>query len=133
MIPIWIEEKYISLLRSRLRNFTRSSNHNYNFSCPICGDSKTKKSKARGYIYLKDGRYIFYCHNCNDSRTFSKLLQFVDPELYNNYTIERFQQNGNHVPYKSVTKAESFSVPKNILSSLNKVSQLNHNHICKNM
>ena len=47
----WLEQKYIGMLSSRLRNYKRKSSGLINFSCPICGDSQTHKNKARGYIY----------------------------------------------------------------------------------
>ena len=46
-----IESKYIRLLSHRLRNFKQKKDYLWNFSCPICGDSKKNLLKARGYVY----------------------------------------------------------------------------------
>ena len=51
-----VDSKYIGLISSRLQQFKRVKADLYNFRCPICGDSKKHKNKARGYIYsLKTG------------------------------------------------------------------------------
>jgi hypothetical protein len=41
-----IDTKYIRLLSTRLRNFKQKKEGLYNFSCPICGDSKKNMTKA---------------------------------------------------------------------------------------
>ena len=46
-----VDSKYVGLVSSRLLKFKRVKPNLYNFRCPICGDSKKQKSKARGYIY----------------------------------------------------------------------------------
>lgn len=90
-IMSWIEEKYALLAFSGLRNF-KEKRHNpplYNFSCPACGDSKLDPTKARGYLYEKDGKLRYKCHNC-DFNSFSKLLKMVSPDLHKMYVIELF-------------------------------------------
>lgn len=42
----------------------KESDHNLNFRCPFCGDSKKSKTKKRGWLYLKNGECSFYCFNC---------------------------------------------------------------------
>jgi transcription elongation factor Elf1 len=90
MSEIYIDRKYILLISSRLRNFKSRREDLYNFSCPYCGDSKRKTTKARGYIYRKSNDYFFRCHNCSVSTTFSKFLEFVEPQVYKDYVFERF-------------------------------------------
>ena len=58
-----IETKYISLLSNTLTLFKNKGNNLYNFRCPVCGDSKKDKLKARGYLVHKDGTHFFKCHN----------------------------------------------------------------------
>ena len=48
-----IDSKFINLLSPKLDRFKRVKPDLYNFRCPICGDSKKNKSKARGYLYAK--------------------------------------------------------------------------------
>ena len=89
----WLESKYVGLLSTRLRNFKRKSNTLYNFSCPLCGDSEIKKSKARGYIYEKQGKSLFHCHNCGITLSISKFIKTVDVNLYNEFVVEKIKEN----------------------------------------
>lgn len=90
MSYMWLDAKYISLMSFRLRNFKRKGNDQWNFSCPFCGDSKTDKRKARGYIYYRKGKYRFYCHNCSvPGVDVPKLVRHVDPVLYDEYIREK--------------------------------------------
>lgn len=87
---MWLDAKYISLLSFRLRNFKRKGNDQWNFSCPFCGDSRTDKRKARGYVYYRKGKYRFYCHNCSvPGVDIPKLVRHVDPSLYDEYVREK--------------------------------------------
>ena len=86
----WLDAKYLSLLSFRLRNFKKKGNDQWNFSCPYCGDSKTDKRKARGYVFQRKGKYRFYCHNCNiPGVDIPKLVRHVDPSLYDEYIREK--------------------------------------------
>jgi hypothetical protein len=87
---LWLDIKYISQLSFRLRNFKRQGNDKWNFSCPFCGDSKTNKYKARGYIFERKGKLRYYCHNCNiPGVTVPKLIKHLDPMMYDEYTKEK--------------------------------------------
>lgn len=68
-----------------------------NMSCPFCGDSKANKRKARGYIYQHKGSLTYHCHNCGISAGVGKILQLLDPMLYDEYIKERFV-NPNPTP-----------------------------------
>jgi len=125
---IWLDNKFINLLSSSLRNFKQKDASTYNFSCPICGDSKRIKSKARGFLLQRSGKYVFYCHNCNQSMIFSKLLQTVNPSLYDQYIEERFGKT--NIAVTTPVVADRFIISKNKIN-LPKVSQLPSNHKCK--
>ena len=43
----YIDVKYINLISSRLSKFKKIKPYLYNFRCPICGDSKKNKNKAK--------------------------------------------------------------------------------------
>ena len=86
----YVETKYINLLSYRLRNFQHKGGL-YNFSCPICGDSKSHKRKARGYILEKAGRVGYYCHNCTTSLSLSEFIKTVAPELHGPFHFEKFK------------------------------------------
>lgn len=129
----WLEQKYINLLSGRLDKFKRKSQYLWNFRCPLCGDSTTNKSKARGYIYFKNNHYIYHCHNCEETMSVNKFIKFVDPILYNEYVKESLTEQGNHKPSDAADFAMKMKPPvfrkdNSPLASLKKVSQLSANH-----
>jgi hypothetical protein len=85
----WLEQKYLNILTGKFRNYRRINDRTFNFSCPICGDSKKNKRKARGYITEKKGSTIYTCHNVCGSMQFSSFFKRVDPVLYDEYQKER--------------------------------------------
>lgn len=67
----------------------------FNFRCPYCGDSQTKQTKARGYLYKnKRGLLSYTCHNCGESHSFNSFLKHVSPFNYNEYVLEKFRDGG---------------------------------------
>lgn len=94
MSLVWLDSKYVSMLSFRLRNFKNRGSNSWNFSCPFCGDSKTDKRKARGYIFERKGKLQFYCHNCHvPNVSVRKLLEFIDSGLYTEYLKESLEAN----------------------------------------
>lgn len=91
-MSLFLDTKYASMLRNRVRNFKQVSRTSFNFSCPICGDSKRNPKKARGYLLQnhkhKDGLYYF-CHNCNAAMPLWKLLKERFPMLYEDYKRDK--------------------------------------------
>jgi hypothetical protein len=86
----FIYRKYANAISSRLRNFKNLGNDGFRFSCPLCGDSKKNKYKARGHIYRKKDQFFYRCFNCNVSTTFESFLKQVAPDLNNEFRYERF-------------------------------------------
>ena len=89
-----IDIQYLHTLSPRLDRFKKKSQNLYNFRCPYCGDSKKKQSKARGFVYSVKNEYFYKCHNCSKGTTLGKLIEFVDPQLYKEYVIEKYK-SGN--------------------------------------
>lgn len=132
----WIEQKYIGIVGSRFRNFRRKSANLWNFSCPICGDSETIKSRARGYIYARKGKLIYHCHNCDITMSFHKFLKSQDPNLYNEYVKESLVEQGLHKPSEVQLFAEKMKPPVFIkanthLAKIKKISSLSADHPAK--
>jgi len=126
----WLEQKYINLLSPRLQRFKRKSGVLWNFRCPICGDSETNKSKARGYIYLNKGEYLFHCHNCNDTKSFKNFIKMIDGNLHNEYSMELLKEKASP-QYKQqedvVVKMAAPVFKTDPLKKLKKISSLvNH-------
>lgn len=92
-MSLYVDKKYVSLLSPKLKNFKQRGEFLWNFSCPVCGDSKKDKLKARGYIYKRKEHFFFMCHNCHMSTTFQKFLKTEDPTLYRDYVLESFVQS----------------------------------------
>ena len=89
---IHLDLKYILMISHRFERFKRKDDYLFNFRCPICGDSSTKKNKARGYIYRKKNDMFYKCHNCEAGKTFGGLLKMVDPLLHKQYILERYSE-----------------------------------------
>ena len=61
--------------------------------CPICGDSKYSKNKARLHLYERDGKTFVNCFNecsCVNKTVFSFLRNYY-PSLYDSYKREIFK------------------------------------------
>lgn len=89
-MSMWLDQKYLGILSIHLEQFKRKGSYQFNFRCPICGDSQKNKTKARGYIYGKKGSLVFYCHNCHASMSLGNLIKSVDSNLYREYSLERY-------------------------------------------
>lgn len=136
---LWIDQKYIGLISYKLRNFKQKKANYWNFSCPICGDSKTNQLKARGYVFQHDGRLVYKCHNCSYSSNVGNLIKHLDQNLYNEYVLERYKENqskyNDHVDIKETTLnvgAQSETVLYDaILDTVQLVETLPDTHIAK--
>lgn len=72
------------------QNFKKKSDLLYNCRCPLCGDSKKKKFKNRGYFLRGTDSLIYKCHNCGICVPYGKLLQQLDADIYKEYVVESF-------------------------------------------
>ena len=131
----WLENKYVNLLSSRLSNFKRKGNGIFNFRCPVCGDSAVSKSKARGYIYEKQGKSAYYCHNCGASMGVPNFIKFVDPLLYNEYKLEKLRNTKTLEQIEFDEFVQKMKKPvfmkSGPLKGLKKISQLDPDHPLK--
>lgn len=131
----WLEQKYITLLSGQLTGFKKKSNNLINFRCPLCGDSQTKASKARGYIYEKQGKSRFHCHNCGVTLGVSNFIKAVDLVLYNQYKLERISGNKTTEQIELEDFVAKMKKPVFLksgpLKGLKKVSQLSPTHSVK--
>ena len=105
----YVDKMFINRVSGSLRNFKWKKETLANCSCPICGDSTKKASKARGYFYQMKNDFFYKCHNCNFSTTLCKFLEKVSPELSKEYSMERWKAGDNHHSnYKKPKEEELF-------------------------
>lgn len=105
-MSLYIDNKYVRLISSRLRNFKQKKDNLYQMSCPICGDSKKNLLKARGYVYQRGNNLLYSCHNCGVSIGIANLLKNVDPLLYQEYILENYKTGESNTKPFSITTIE---------------------------
>lgn len=103
---LYVDLKYIALAGSHLRNFKKKKDGLFNCSCPICGDSEKKKSKARGYFYQKGQSMFFKCHNCSTGLGISNFLKELFPNYYDQYILEKYKSGVHNTKTSSVPVQE---------------------------
>ena len=125
-----IDQKYVGMISHRLRNFKRKQDYVWNFSCPLCGDSKKNVLKARGYVYKKGNNLFYSCKNCGIGTSIGKLLEQVDGSLYKEYILERYKagESGS----SNYTKP-TFNVPSPRFDKLDKQKQFEHAEFCSDL
>ena len=131
----YIDKKYINLCTSRVEKFKKVRDNLWNFRCPICGDSKKHKNKARGFIYRKKASYFYKCHNCGVGLTFNNFLKNIDHVLYTEFRVEKYKEGETHrnspIPDKVPFKFESPKFDKSMnrhLDKLVKFSDMDKDH-----
>tara|TARA_B100000902_G_scaffold200171_1_gene190765 strand:- start:682 stop:1650 length:969 start_codon:yes stop_codon:yes gene_type:complete len=102
-----VDSKFIGLVSARLEKFKKVKTDLYNFRCPICGDSKKHRNKARGYFYVVRTDTNFRCHNCGASLSFSNFLKQLDPTLHKKFVMEKFKKG--HTGRGSVVEEPKFN------------------------
>jgi transcription elongation factor Elf1 len=132
---LYIDNKYASILGAQLRNFRQVKPYLWNFSCPVCGDSSTNKTKARGYIFTIKNSLTYKCHNCGLSCNFGNLLKRVNSALYDEYVLERYKENASkytdHKDVGALLPKETAKVVEwedEVLSSLHRLDRLDKSH-----
>ena len=88
----FVDQKYINLCTSRVEKFKKVRDNLWNFRCPICGDSKKRKNKARGFIYRKKASFFYKCHNCGIGLTFNNFLKQINHGLHTEYLVEKYKE-----------------------------------------
>jgi transcription elongation factor Elf1 len=122
-----IDQKYVGMISHRLRNFKRKQDYVWNFSCPLCGDSKKNVLKARGYVYKKGNNLFYSCKNCGIGTSVGKLLEQIDGSLYKEYILERYKAGDSGT--SNYTKP-TFNVPSPRFDKLDKQKQFEHAEFC---
>ena len=127
-----IDLKYIALVGPNLRNFKKKKNTLYNCSCPVCGDSDKKRSKARGFFYQKGQGMFYKCHNCSAGMGIGNFLKQLFPSYYSEFLLERYKSGAVTTKTKNII-AEFAKVKFSTLTSKHatKISDLEEQHFAK--
>lgn len=135
---MYTEIKYLNLLSSRLEKFKRKKDYLWNFRCPICGDSKINKNKARAFVFPSKGTggksgLVFKCHNCGASMTLSHFIEKLDPVLYKEFVFEKFSDENRPKIIKRIERVVSQkpTFDNKVLDTLEPIDKLNNNHPAK--
>lgn len=130
---LYIDAKYAKLVSYKLRNFKEKSKYYWNFSCPICGDSKKNKLKARGNLKEYNNRLIYKCFNCGISISFGNLLKQIDPLLYDEYVLENYKESTSiktpHADITELIKKPKIELTDSALDDISRCDTLPLTHI----
>lgn len=111
--------RYLQQVSHVLRNFKEVEPFKANFSCPICGDSKRNKHKARGYVFVYQNKTFFKCQNCGDSKSFSAFLRYIDEAAWKSWRRESVHDEpmfaAPKVPQVVSVKKQSYTKMTNLL------------------
>lgn len=129
-MSLLLDQQYAGMLAPYVRNFHKKGTNKYNFSCPFCGDSKEIKSRARGFLLPAGEHLTYYCHNCNiPKQSLQTVLKHVDNNLYRQYLVDKFKEQGKGPPEKSpLTTFKRPEYARRIDRNLVKVSSLGSDH-----
>lgn len=94
-MSLFIDVKYLNQIGGRLPLFKKKDGYLWNCRCILCGDSTTKKNKARGYFFRKNNDLFYKCHNCDASQHFGTYLKNFDANLHRQYVLERYSNGEN--------------------------------------
>jgi len=90
---LYIDKKYVSIISSKFDGFKWKSSDVANCRCPLCGDSKKKRSKKRGYWYPRGDSYWYSCHNCGQNQSLRNFLKSFDYPTYEDYNLEVYKES----------------------------------------
>ena len=71
----YIDLDYISKIQPRLQQFKKKRDYLFNFRCPVCGDSKKSKTKARAYLYRVKTFKVLKFHYCGSGLNLANLIK----------------------------------------------------------
>jgi len=129
---LYVDLKYISTIGTHLRNFKKKKENLYNCSCPICGDSEKKKTKARGYFYQKNNSMFYRCHNCGTGLGISNFLKQHFPSHHDQYLLEKYKSGVDNKTIRKVVEAASkITLSSFVTSKATKLLDLSDEHYAK--
>lgn len=122
MNPVDIRYFKLAVGESRIKH---SSQNDIQARCPICGDSKYSKSKARLHLYEKNGLTLVNCFNecAVQNKTMYKFLKQFYPSLLDAYKKETFDDKFTELKKSRVDDFDSSLLLGDLDLSLPKESE----------
>ena len=108
----FVDVKYINSISSRLEKFKKVKSNLYNFRCPICGDSKKNRNRARGYFYSVKNNTNYKCHNCGLNISFNNFLKQFDLDLHKQFIFDKFKEGHSGKNFPTPNPEFKFETPK---------------------
>lgn len=140
----WIDPKYIGIVGMMLENFRPKGGDKWNCRCPVCGDSATDKTKARGWFLMRNQSALYHCFNCEATMSLASFLRMEFPEIYSDYRKEYAKElYSTGKPKKStteyshkvsdkakslITKSSSTRLSTTVLDNYSKLTDLPTDH-----
>lgn len=132
-----IDLKFINMLSPKLDKFSWRKRNLATCRCPICGDSRKKKSKTRFYFYESKDSFYVKCHNCGYASSFYNFLRGTDALLFRDYSSERYLEKMSVVNKEEEmlglirNKFRKFEPKDEFLRELPRISELPENHVAR--
>jgi hypothetical protein len=120
--------KYLQNISHQLRNYKELEHFKVNFSCPICGDSKKIKWKARGYVYVYQGKTFFKCQNCGEAKSFSSFLRHINENVWKEWRQESIHEEPS---FTIVSAPKTVSVKKETYERMVGILSLPEEHAAR--
>lgn len=144
-MSLYLDTKYLNLLKSQLSHFKQIDHDTYCCRCTVCGDSKKDANKTRMYFFVKGNGLRVYCHNCGYSNSFINYLKYTDATLYKQYLFDvlqdkqiskQLQRNASTTETlnnlrSTRTIATSDHIVDDVLDNAIRVDKLPDDHVCK--
>ncbi len=119
-------------------NMITRTGSEYNFRCPICGDSQKDKHKKRAYIYFGKQEWVYACFNGTCEIYEPKPLLYVFkhyyPEIYKTVLFSGLQNKSEneyeHIKEKNVIKSYKPTGPS-VFKEGELISIFDNNELCK--
>ena len=131
-MSMYIDKKFINMVSSQLERFSWKKEDLAVCRCKICGDSQKKKTKTRGYFYVKKNNFFYKCHNCGVGMNLYNFLKEVSPSLCKEYSLERYRNGENGKSNYKKPKAEEVFKFKDAKPKFKKKDQLLNELQCLN-
>ena len=75
-------------------------------------------------MYAVKNEYFYKCHNCSKGTTLGKLIEYIDPQLYKEYIIEKYKSGNNNIVEEPEFKFEPVKFDDKQLKDLTRLDKI---------